>query len=122
MAKHIALGKKGEDLAAVFLQRKGYEILHRNWRTGHLEIDIIAQIGNEIVFVEVKTRATAAYGFPEEAVSKAKAQKLFKAADAFIIQENIDNEIRFDIISILLKGGLENIYHIEDGISPFPLL
>ncbi|MBI1184265.1 YraN family protein [bacterium] len=122
MAQHNETGNKGEELAARYLRGKGYSIIEQNWRHSHLEIDIIAKIGFDIVFVEVKTLRNTSHGFPEQAVTRKKAENLFKAATAYLEDNKLDNEIRFDIISILITKGKTEIRHIEDGISPFPLL
>jgi putative endonuclease len=120
MAKHNITGKKGEQLAVEYLLKKGYHILETNWRYSRFEIDIIAKIGNDLVFVEVKTRTTTTHGFPEEAVSQKKAENLFEAAEVYLEEKGIEDEIRFDIISIVIANGRTEIRHIEDGISPYP--
>lgn len=122
MAAHNETGKKGEALAISLLKNKGYSIIETNWRHSHLEIDIIAKIGYEIVFVEVKTLKSIKHGYPEQAVSLKKAQNLFNAANAYLENNHLDNEIRFDIISVILKKEGPEILHIEDGISPYPQL
>lgn len=116
MAEHIYLGKRGEDIAVEYLKRKGYTILWRNWRNCHKEIDIIAQDHDFLVIVEVKTRRNDVYGSPIEAVSEQKQELLVAAANAYVEQYDVDNEIRFDIISIILpKNGEPTIEHIEDA-------
>lgn len=104
-------GETGEELAVDFLLHKGYEILFKNWRYKRLEIDIIAKIDNIIVFIEVKTRNSKTFGTPETFVDDAKMEKMSQAADAFIIQNNLDTELRFDIISIY-KTEIE---HFKDA-------
>lgn len=118
MGWHIQLGKTGEDLATDFLRQKGYEILHRNWRHSRAEVDIIARIGNDWVFVEVKTRETDYFGYPEEAVDEAKQRQLQKAANAFVEEQPIQGEIRFDIVAIVLNNNKQEIHHIEDAFWP----
>ena len=118
MAKHNILGKKGEDIAARFLSGKGYRIIERNWRTGRDEIDIIAYDKETLVIVEVKTRSTDYFGEPEEAVTMQKQKFLVRAAEVFVNQKEIDSEIRFDIISIIIEQGKETIKHIEDAFYP----
>ncbi len=116
MAEHISFGKKGEDIAADYLVRKGYAIIERNWRNCHKEIDIIAKDNETLVIVEVKTRRSDMYGSPDEAVSEHKQQLLIAAANAYIEQNNLDCDTRFDIISIILpKYGEPQIEHIEDA-------
>lgn len=116
MAEHITLGKRGEDIAVEYLKRKGYTILWRNWRCYHKEIDIVAKDHDFLVIVEVKTRRNDFYGSPIEAVSEQKQKLLVVAANAYVEQYDVDNEIRFDIISIILpKYGEPTIEHIEDA-------
>ena len=118
MAKHNELGKIGEELAAQFLIEKGYEILERNWRNIHKEIDIIAKEGEDLVIVEVKARQTDEYGEPDIAVTKRKQRMLIAAANAYILKNNLDVSTRFDIISIVFKNGEPVIEHIEDAFLP----
>ncbi|WP_119080771.1 YraN family protein [Chitinophaga alhagiae] len=116
MASHHDLGKKGEQMAAAYLQRKQYELLHTNWTSGKKEIDIIARQGNTIVFVEVKTRSTQFFGMPEEAVNARKQELLLRAADQYLLRHALRPEhIRFDIISITLAPGIEEVTHFEDA-------
>ena len=118
MAKHNELGKIGEELAAQFLVDKGYEILERNWRNIHKEIDIIAKEGDDLVIVEVKARQTDEYGEPDIAVTKRKQRMLIAAANAYITRKGLDVETRFDIVSIVFKDGEPVIEHIEDAFLP----
>lgn len=115
----LQTGNHGEDLAAAYLLAKGYTILERNWRYQKAELDIIAQHGNTTVFVEVKTRRGLAYGYPEEGVTPAKQKHLSRGANAYVMEKDINNDLRFDIISIILnKGELPQINHIEDAFFP----
>ena len=118
MAKHNELGKKGEEIAAQYLSEKGYEILERNWRNRHKEIDIIAKDGNELVIVEVKTRQNDEHGEPDLAVTRPKQTRLIYAANAYIFQNKLDINTRFDIISIVFKDGKPVIDHIQDAFCP----
>ena len=108
-------GKLGEDLAVEYLVNKGYQILERNWRSGHKEIDIIALDGNTLVAVEVKTRKSNTYGEPDIAVGLMKQKMLIWAADAYVRNKNLDVEVRFDIISIVITDTDKHIEHIEDA-------
>jgi len=114
------LGQDGEEAAAAYLRRQGYEILEQRWHLHHLELDIVAfdNATHEIVFVEVKTRATPQYGAPEEAVDYKKVMATVRAADAYIKQYLRPEPWRFDIISII--GGTENfkIDHIKEAFYP----
>ena len=115
MAAHNELGKWGEDQAADYLQRKGYTIIERDWKSGKRDLDIIAQDGNVIVFVEVKTRRNRLYGEPEESVDYHKLQNLQQAISHYVKFKHIRQEIRFDIISIVGTVGTDpDIQHIQD--------
>ena len=115
MAAHNELGKWGEDLAADYLQRKGYTIIERDWKSGKRDLDIIAQDGNVIVFVEVKTRRNRLFGEPEESVDYHKLQNLQQAISHYVKFKHIRQEIRFDIISIVGTVGTDtDIQHIQD--------
>lgn len=115
MAAHNELGKWGEDLAADYLQRKGYTIIERDWKSGKRDLDIIAQDGNVIVFVEVKTRRNRLFGEPEESVDYHKLQNLQQAICHYVKFKHIRQEIRFDIISIVGTVGTDpDIQHIQD--------
>ncbi|MCU0450710.1 MAG: YraN family protein [Bernardetiaceae bacterium] len=109
-----AQGQRGEDLAAVFLQQKGYEILHRNYRYLRGEIDIVARQGQVLVFVEVKTRKSISYGYPEQAVGPGKQHLIKQTAEGFLVEHQHQGDIRFDIVSIVTWPGLE-IVHFEDA-------
>ncbi len=116
MASHNELGKRGEDIAAAYLQQKGYALLARNWRSSHWEIDIIAQKEDTLMFAEVKTLRTGFFGDPEEAVDKKKEGYIEAAADRYMEKHRITGEIRFDIISITFnKEGNYELHHIEDA-------
>lgn len=118
MAEHNDFGRKGEDIAAEYLQKKGYKILERNWSLGKNEIDIIARDGKYIVVVEVKSRHSNYAGEPETAVTRDKQRSLVRAANAYINKMHFNEEVRFDIISILVVKGAEQINHIEDAFYP----
>lgn len=94
------MGKLGEQLAGDYLAERGYAILHRNWRRGRYEIDIIAMKNEVLHFVEVKTRASNVYGFPEENVTKKKIRHLLLAADEFLYLHPDYHHIQFDVLSI----------------------
>ena len=115
MAAHNELGKWGEDQAVEYLQHKGYTIIERDWKSGKRDLDIIAQDGNVIVFVEVKTRRNRLYGEPEESVDYHKLQNLQQAISHYVKFKHIRQEIRFDIISIVGTVGTDpDIQHIQD--------
>lgn len=115
---HIQLGINGELIAEKHLRRKGYEVLEKNWRRGKGEIDLICRIGNDIVFVEVKTRTTDYFGFPELSVSRSKQKHLANAAQAWIEDHDYYGEARYDIVAVILNHGKSTVYHIEDAFYP----
>ena len=118
MAEHNQTGTTGEELAASFLEKKGYSVLEKNWRFGHEEIDILASNDSILVVAEVKTRKSNFFGEPEEFVTRQKQKHLIKAANAYMEKNNLDLEVRFDIISIILSGNEQKIFHIEDAFHP----
>ncbi|MCX6268988.1 MAG: YraN family protein [Bacteroidetes bacterium] len=115
MKDHIELGKAGEEAATNFLEEKGYRILERNWRFGREEIDIIARDGNFVVIVEVKTRTSNVFSEPEAAVTKSKQRILIRAANAFVNYRRQGGEVRFDIVTILIRPEGTTINHIADA-------
>jgi putative endonuclease len=118
MAKNRETGALGERLAIEFLIQKGYSIEHINWKGEGCEIDIIARQNKTWIFVEVKTRSSTGFGWPEHAVNASKKQHIARAANHFIYENKIEDEIRFDIVSIVKKAGEHDIYHIEDAFVP----
>lgn len=115
MATHNDTGKKGEQLAVQFLENAGYTILERNYRWKRYEIDIIAQSEKFLVFVEVKTKTNTSYGTPDTEVTPRKAAQVMEAAEEYIFAKNWAGEIRFDIISIILRPQHTDIEHIKDA-------
>jgi putative endonuclease len=118
MAESHDLGQKGEDLAADYLKNKGFKILNRNWKAGKLEVDIIAENKDFLVFVEVKTRSEDFQMHPVTAVNREKKRSLILSADTYIKRYSINKESRFDIITIIKKTGGNEIDHIEDAFYP----
>ena len=112
------LGQEGENIATKYLVDKGYIILKRNFRWGHAEVDIITQFNSQLVVVEVKTRYTSKYGDPEQSVSFKKQQLLAQATEAYLITNNLDLTIRYDIISIIKNQYKTEITHLEDAFLP----
>ncbi|AZI66999.1 YraN family protein [Kaistella daneshvariae] len=120
MAEHNDFGTLAEELAADFLVEKGYKILQKNFRYQRAEIDIIAEFQNQIIVVEVKARGTDIFMAPEEAVTKTKIKLLVLAADQYLKQHNIRQEVRFDIITVLPdNSGKLEIKHLEDAFQSF---
>lgn len=119
MAYHNELGKIGEQLAVDFLESKGYEIMARNYIFQKAEIDIIAKHDNMMICVEVKTRNSDFFGDPQDFVTKGKIKNLVKAMDAFVIENEIDMESRFDIIAVLKNKILEQVTHYKNAFYHF---
>ena len=117
MKESHELGKTGEDLAIQHLLSKGYSILSKNYVFQKAEIDIIAEINNTIIVVEVKTRSYNTILEPFEAVNHKKQKLMMKAIDNYIQENNINKEVRFDIISIVKSSFLTEIEHIEDAFG-----
>ncbi len=112
--KNKHTGDKGETIAANFLQKKGFNLLERNWRYKHLEIDIIASLNLKLHFVEVKTRTNSKFGLPEESVSQTKMNRLKIAAEAYLLQYPEWEKIQFDVIAIMIEKDKETIFLIDD--------
>lgn len=112
-SKH--LGVKGEELAKTHLQERGHHILECNWRFRHYEVDLISRHGSEIVFTEVKTRSSKAFGEPELFVSKRKQQHLITAAAHYLSQHGLELAVRFDIVAVLQINNSFTVKHLEDA-------
>jgi uncharacterized protein (TIGR00252 family) len=119
MAEHNELGKLGEKLAVEFLQKNGYKILETNWTFQKAEIDIIAQKANTLAVVEVKTRSSIDFGLPQDAVKSKKIQLLVKAVNEYVVFNDLDVAVRFDIIAIHKDANEFKIEHLEDAFYHF---
>ena len=115
MATHNLLGQIGEEEACRFLIRKGYTLLERNWRVGHLELDIIAECYGEIIFVEVKTRSNEDFAPAITAVDDEKIKNLRLAARHYLDLNRLDQPIRFDIITVVGSQKPFTITHYVGG-------
>lgn len=108
-------GNKGEDMAVDYLTARGYNLLHRNWRFRSWEVDIIANKGKFLHFIEIKTRTSSAYGKPEESISKKKMDNLMNAAEEYQYLNPQWKFIQFDVLAITLPYyGAAEFYLIED--------
>ena len=115
-------GKIGEDIATKYLEQNGYEIIQRNFECKIGEIDIIAKDKDEIVFVEVKTRASALYGQPKDAVDKTKKKHIYKSAEFYIYIRHLENQpVRIDVVEVYKKQGKFKVHHIKSAITERPL-
>ena len=119
MAKHNELGKKGEQLAVDFLLKNNYDIVERNYRFDKAEVDIIAKKDNILAIIEVKTRSTADFGDPRDFVKPKQIQRLVKAVDEYVTVNDLDVEVRFDIIAIVKEGKGFKMEHLENAFFHF---
>ncbi|MDO4950228.1 MAG: YraN family protein [Bacteroidales bacterium] len=122
MASHNELGLQGEAFAAQYLEDSGYMVRHCNWKSfSGKEIDIVAEKDGILVFVEVKTRRSALYGQPFEAVDRRKMQYLMAAANSYTRLFNWHRHVRFDVISLVGLQPPFQLQHIENAFDPHML-
>jgi putative endonuclease len=115
------LGRRGESLAAGYLLGRGWEILATNYRFGRREVDLVVHRHGVLAFVEVKTRAGAGYGAPEEAVTRLKQREIEIVAREYLVRHSPgDLDVRFDVLSIVVRpdGRVEQVTHLEDAWRP----
>jgi len=115
MTEKIKRGAEGEQLAAALLEEKGYQVLERNYRYRRSEIDLIVCRENWLVFVEVKTRSSAAFGFPEEFVVGNQKKKILEGADYYQYITEWKGNVRYDIVAVSVEQGEPQLLHIEDA-------
>ncbi len=119
MSKTQETGKQGEQLAREYLTSQGYKVLELNWRYKKAEIDLICSKDDQIVIVEVKTRTSTYFGKPEEFVSQHQQDLVFLAANAYLELNNIEKELRFDVIAVVLENPQQvKLKHIQDAFYP----
>ncbi|HKK57864.1 MAG TPA: YraN family protein [Salinivirga sp.] len=118
MSQHSETGKWGEALAVDFFAKKNFKIEATNWHWHNKEIDLIVSNQREIIFVEVKTRTAGVLAKPEEALTRAKQKHLLQAANAYIIDHDINKEARFDVITIWINGKQHNLKHTPNAFGP----
>ena len=119
MAEHNNLGRRGELIAFSYLLANSYSILATNWRSGHMEIDIVARLKDELIVAEVKTRMAGFLISPEEAVNHRRQKRMIRAANAFIGKTGLNLDVRFDIITVVFSGQKEYVLsHIENAFYP----
>jgi putative endonuclease len=112
------LGEMAEGLAQQHLVKLGYEILDTNWYHGHLELDIVAKDGDELVIIEVKARTGIRYEHPSEAVTNTKIKRIVEAADAYLIEKDLNVETRFDVITVIFVDKKFELEHFKDAFYP----
>jgi putative endonuclease len=118
MAIHNIIGKKGEEIAERFLIKKQYQIVGKNWRYKKLELDLVALHDNILIVVEVKTRTTEFIENLNELISRKKQRLIIDAANAYLEINHLENEVRFDVIFIVMNNGKFTLKHIKDAFSP----
>src|ERR1700712_388348 len=107
MNDKIKKGNEGEELAASFLVSKGFTVLERNYRHKRSEIDLIIRRDNWLIFIEVKSRTSTAYGYPEEFVDAAKVKMIMAGAIEYMYKINWQGNVRYDIVSVVFKNSGE---------------
>ncbi len=125
MAEHNDFGKWGEDMAAKYLEGRGYVVFDRDWRVGNRDLDIVARSGDSmwLVFVEVKTRRMDGISEPEDSVDIRKQRNLAVAANIYLKSHTAPPNVRFDIITVIgSPTGESRIEHIEDAFNPMLIL
>ncbi len=125
MAEHNDFGKWGEDMAAKYLEGRGYVVFDRDWRVGNRDLDIVARSGDSmwLVFVEVKTRRMDGISEPEDSVDIRKQRNLAVAANIYLKSHTAPPNVRFDIITVIgSPTGESRVEHIEDAFNPMLIL
>lgn len=118
MDRRKKTGQQGEAVAAAYLERRGYTIVARNWRCQTGELDIVAQQGDTLVFVEVRTRRGQQFGSPEESVTPAKQARLIELAHTWLQQTATAPAVwRIDVIAVRWAAGLPRINHLENAVG-----
>ncbi|MFN8205854.1 MAG: YraN family protein [Bacteroidales bacterium] len=112
------LGKKAEDITLRELEDRGYQLLDRNWQFGHKELDLVMLDGDELVVVEVKSLRSVVYGNPIDHVNQKKERNIIDAADAYIIEKDLNNPVRFDVVEVVFSGEEYIINHIPGAFTP----
>ena len=118
MATQQEIGEMAEGLAQAHLLKLGYQILATNYRYGHLELDIVAKDGDELVIVEVKARSGLRYEHPSEAVTNSKIKNIVEAAEGYIQDKNWLGETRFDVITVIFIAQNFELEHFKDAFYP----
>lgn len=112
------IGKEAEELAQQHIIKSGYKIRDTNWYHGHLELDIIATDGNQLVVIEVKSRNGIRYEHPSEAVTNSKIKRIVEAAEAYIFEKDLHLETRFDVITVIFFKNGHELEHFKDAFYP----
>lgn len=119
MAEHNELGRKGEERAVAYLEKKGHRIIEKNWSFSGYEIDIVSEHEEFIVFVEVKTRTSSQWGDPGDFIDEHRMRRMIRAASHYLKINRIDKPTRFDIVAIIWNQRQFELEHIEDAFYSF---
>ena len=115
----IRIGQRGEEIAARVLRSEGFDLLHRNWRSGRYELDIVARKEGVLHIVEVKSRKADGLTAPEEAMTRKKFNALFRAAQQYVALYRIDADTQFDLIAVdLLPDSTHRLRYIPNAMVP----
>lgn len=117
-SKNLETGRRGEDVAAEWLERRGFRVLARNWRNRHKEVDLVVESERAVHIVEVKTLTPPLLAAPADRVDAAKRSRLIAAARRFIVENHIDREIQFDIVSVVFDGDETRVEYIPEAFYP----
>jgi putative endonuclease len=118
MASTKEIGEIAEGLAQQHILKLGYKIKDTNWHFGHLELDIVAQDGDQLVIIEVKSRNGIRYEHPSEAVTNTKIKRIVEAAEAYIFEKDLNMETRFDVITVIFFKQSHELEHFKDAFYP----
>ncbi len=111
-------GRYGEDLTCQFYENQHYRIVERNWKCYHLEVDLIVENDDYLVFCEVKTRSSTVFGEPETFVTPEKQRNIIKAANIYVRNKGIEKEVRCDVVSIIICGEQHQLHFLPDAFKP----
>jgi putative endonuclease len=118
MDKRKQTGRQGEEMAASYLQEKGYRVIERNWRCPIGELDLVAVDGDVLVFVEVRTRSGVRFGLAEESITPAKQSRLIELAESYLQEKSLSAQLwRIDVIAMQMGSGLPQVKHIENAVG-----
>jgi putative endonuclease len=118
LASTKEIGEIAEGLAQQHILKLGYKIKDTNWNYGHLELDIVAKDGDQLVIIEVKSRNGIRYEHPSEAVTNAKIKRIVEAAEAYIFEKDLHTETRFDVITVIFFKQSHELEHFKDAFYP----
>lgn len=116
--KNTETGRRGEEVAAAWLEARGFRVVERNWRSGHKEVDLVVESRYAVHIVEVKTLTPPLQALPAEKVDAAKQARLVAAARRLIAERHIDREVQFDVVAVVLDDGEPRVEYIPEAFYP----